>query len=144
MTGQDRPRTRLSHCPICNGDVEDAQITLTYPLKDSFSLCQMVTGQRCLQCKEEFFDDSILQEANNVVKHISALLNDIIDVSELAAYLRTHENTIYSMVKEGKLPGYKVGREWRFLRTAIDRLLSTFPNEEAAVAQENSPESITA
>lgn len=44
----------------------------------------------------------------------------IMTVSELAKYLRLHEQTVYKMVKEGRLPAYKVGNRWRFKKETID------------------------
>jgi excisionase family DNA binding protein len=41
-------------------------------------------------------------------------------VSELAKYLRLHEQTVYKMAKEGRLPAYKVGNRWRFEKSTID------------------------
>ena len=45
----------------------------------------------------------------------------ILTVSEVAAYLRVHQATIYKMLSEGKLPGFRVGGEWRFHVDAIER-----------------------
>lgn len=50
-------------------------------------------------------------------------MNEIMTVAELAEYLRVNEATVYRLAQEGKIPGMKVGRQWRFKREAIDRLL---------------------
>ncbi len=42
---------------------------------------------------------------------------------ELSAYLKIAERTAYGWVKEGKVPGFKVGKAWRFDRADIDRWL---------------------
>lgn len=44
----------------------------------------------------------------------------IMTVSELAKYLRLHEQTVYKMAKEGRVPAYKVGNRWRFKKDTID------------------------
>jgi excisionase family DNA binding protein len=44
----------------------------------------------------------------------------IMTVSEVAKYLRLHDQTVYKMVKEGRLPAYKVGNRWRFKKNSID------------------------
>ena len=46
--------------------------------------------------------------------------SDLLTVSELATYLRVHPTTIYRLSKLSKLPGFRVGSEWRFNRDAID------------------------
>jgi len=44
----------------------------------------------------------------------SESLPELLDVKQVAAYLRLHEVTVLSFARQGKLPGFKVGREWRF------------------------------
>lgn len=43
----------------------------------------------------------------------------IITVEELAALLGVHRITVYRHLKESKLPGFKIGRVWRFNREEI-------------------------
>lgn len=47
----------------------------------------------------------------------------ILTLNELAAYLRLAKSTTYKLAQEGKIPGQKVGRHWRFRKDAIDRWL---------------------
>jgi excisionase family DNA binding protein len=35
-------------------------------------------------------------------------------VKELSSYLRVHPSTVYRLLKDNKLPGFKVGESWRF------------------------------
>jgi excisionase family DNA binding protein len=43
---------------------------------------------------------------------------------EAAEYLKMHVKTVCRLAKEGKIPAKKVGSEWRFLRTVLDRWLA--------------------
>jgi excisionase family DNA binding protein len=45
----------------------------------------------------------------------------ILTVDELSEYLRVHRTTIYRMLKEGQLPGFRVGTDWRFDVDVIER-----------------------
>ncbi len=47
----------------------------------------------------------------------------IMTLNELAEYLRLAKSTAYKLAQEGKIPGQKVGRHWRFRKDAIDRWL---------------------
>lgn len=44
-------------------------------------------------------------------------------LDEVAEYLRIPRSTAYKLAQEGKIPGQKVGRHWRFLRDTIDKWL---------------------
>ena len=37
-----------------------------------------------------------------------------ITVDELSEYLRIHKITIYRMLKQRKLPAFRIGSDWRF------------------------------
>lgn len=45
---------------------------------------------------------------------------EILTLSEVASLLRVSHQTIYNMIKDGRLKGHKVGREWRFIKKDID------------------------
>lgn len=47
----------------------------------------------------------------------------VLTIDELADYLRIPKSTLYKLAQEGKVPGQKVGRHWRFRKEAIDRWL---------------------
>jgi excisionase family DNA binding protein len=39
---------------------------------------------------------------------------DIFTAGEIAAYLRIHPYTVKRLARAGKLPGFKIGGQWRF------------------------------
>lgn len=49
---------------------------------------------------------------------------DIITPQEAAAILKLHQRTIYKLLKEGNLPGARVGGVWRINRAALFKLTS--------------------
>lgn len=48
---------------------------------------------------------------------------DVLTAEEVAKYLRIHPYTVRRLVRECKLPGFKVGGQWRFNKSEIDKLL---------------------
>ena len=48
---------------------------------------------------------------------------ELLTCEEAAAYLRVHPRTVGRRLKEGKLPGVKVGRQWRLRRADLDAYL---------------------
>ena len=51
------------------------------------------------------------------------LVNDILTLEEVASYLRLTPQTIYKWAQEKRIPGAKLGKEWRFRKSIIDRWL---------------------
>ena len=53
--------------------------------------------------------------------------DDILTIDTLAEYLKISKSTLYKLVQNGKLPGRKVGKRWRFHKGAIDDWLRQHP-----------------
>jgi excisionase family DNA binding protein len=49
----------------------------------------------------------------------------IMTVKEVADFLRLKEPTGCRLVSEGKLPGVKVGKSWRFDRAVLERIVTS-------------------
>jgi excisionase family DNA binding protein len=47
----------------------------------------------------------------------------VLTIQELAEYLKISRSTLYKLAQEGKVPGQKVGKHWRFHRGAVDAWL---------------------
>ena len=39
---------------------------------------------------------------------------NIVTAKELGQYLRLTESTVYKLASEGEIPGFKIGKSWRF------------------------------
>lgn len=51
-------------------------------------------------------------------------MKEIMTIDEVAEYLQLHPQTVYKLVRENKLPHYRVGKQYRFTKVAIDKTLS--------------------
>ena len=47
----------------------------------------------------------------------------IMTLAEIAKYLGVHQMTAYRMLKAGRLPGFKLGRQWRTKKDVLDAWL---------------------
>lgn len=47
----------------------------------------------------------------------------VMTIEEAAEYLKAHPQTIYKMVREGRVQAAKVGREWRIHKETLDNYL---------------------
>lgn len=48
---------------------------------------------------------------------------DVMTLNEVAEYLRIPRSTVYKLVREGRIPGQKIGRQWRFRRAVVEQWL---------------------
>jgi excisionase family DNA binding protein len=48
-----------------------------------------------------------------------SLTDNILTAREVAAYLRLTETTVCKLAASGELPGFKIGKSWRFDRGEI-------------------------
>ncbi|MHB8894157.1 MAG: helix-turn-helix domain-containing protein [Candidatus Geothermincolia bacterium] len=44
---------------------------------------------------------------------------DVLTLDEAASYLRLHRRTVEAMLLKGALPGKKIGRQWRILKSEL-------------------------
>ena len=49
----------------------------------------------------------------------------LLTLDEVAAFLHMNPMTLYLWVKDGKLPAFKIGKVWRFIKKEIDEWLKS-------------------
>jgi len=54
---------------------------------------------------------------------------DVLTIKQIAEFLQMNERTIYNLVKKRKIPAFKVGSDWRFLKTDIDNWIEQQKSE---------------
>ena len=54
-------------------------------------------------------------------------MENILTLKELSEYLGLTRTTVWKYANEGKIPGFRLGREWRFYKNKIDSLLENNP-----------------
>jgi len=50
--------------------------------------------------------------------------SEVMTVSEVAAYLNCHPGTVYRLLEGGELPAFRLGGDWRFLRSEVDKWIA--------------------
>lgn len=50
---------------------------------------------------------------------------DVLTAEEVAKYLRIHPYTVRRLAREKKLPGFRIGGQWRFNRSQIDDIVNS-------------------
>jgi excisionase family DNA binding protein len=56
--------------------------------------------------------------------------NEIMNIEEVAEYLRLKPQTIYTWAQEKKIPAAKLGKEWRFRRSVINKWFNRHMDEK--------------
>jgi excisionase family DNA binding protein len=46
---------------------------------------------------------------------------DILTMKEICDLLQVDQSTVYKLVRQGSIPGFRVGSDWRFRRDRIER-----------------------
>ena len=64
---------------------------------------------------------------------------DILTIREVAELLRIGEKTAYTLAQTGKLPGFKVGGQWRFSRSKIEAWIEA-QTDKAALSPKDEPQ----
>jgi excisionase family DNA binding protein len=48
-----------------------------------------------------------------------ALDNEILTVKEVSELLKVQDSTVYRMIREGRIPAFKIGSDWRFQKDQV-------------------------
>jgi len=59
-----------------------------------------------------------------LIQNAKMRMKEVMTPHEAAEYLSVHVRTIYRLVKNGEIPGRKIGGSWRFKKDALDQWLS--------------------
>lgn len=46
---------------------------------------------------------------------------DIMTLKEVAEFLKLSELSLYRLLRERKIPAFKIGQQWRFKKSALDK-----------------------
>jgi excisionase family DNA binding protein len=57
------------------------------------------------------------------MEKFSLVGEEILTTQEVADLLKLHPKTVNKLAKSGRVPAYRIGRQWRFRRSEILKLL---------------------
>lgn len=90
---------------------------------------------KCESCGEEIYTS---KEAHMIERLLRSFEDKpvpapyVLNLSETADYLRVSNQTVYNMIRDGRIKAHKVGREWRFLQADIQSYLNSISSIEMA------------
>jgi excisionase family DNA binding protein len=57
---------------------------------------------------------------------------EVLTVEEVADFLQVHSSTIYRLLKNRRIPAFKVGSDWRFNQNSIEQWVKKLEAEQPA------------
>ena len=66
-------------------------------------------------------------------------MDELLTAREVQEILKVDRITIYRMLNDGRLKGAKIGQQWRFSRSDVERLLGNEPPAEEPLPPEPNP-----
>ena len=49
---------------------------------------------------------------------------EVLTVKDVSDLLRVHPSTLYRLIRQGKIPSFQIGADWRFLRHRLVRWMA--------------------
>ncbi len=131
----------MGKCVYCGGTLEGREIDVARNWKGLKVTFQGIPCDVCCDCGEQYFAPEYAKLMEIVSERAVAAgeAPEIMNVREVAKYLRVSTQTVYNLLKAGKLPAAKVGREWRFTREAVIHALRV-ANESGKLTLGPSPQ----
>jgi excisionase family DNA binding protein len=66
---------------------------------------------------------------------VHAKVQDLLTLAEAAAYLRVHRRTMGRLLRQGKVPGTRIGRQWRVRAADLDAVMASRTTPERNCGQ---------
>jgi excisionase family DNA binding protein len=54
----------------------------------------------------------------------TAAEGEVLTTKEVCHLLRIHPSTLYKLTKQGRIPGFRIGNDWRFRTELIERWMA--------------------
>lgn len=115
-------------CFVCGVEMQEKTTSIKAGWGKYILTIEGVKAYVCPKCGEEVFTTKEAQMIEELSKNLSGVESsmkpDLLNVSETADLLRISPQSVYNMIKDGRLKAIKAGREWRFMRKDIKSMLS--------------------
>ena len=120
-------------CYVCGGMMELTTSSTTINLLGKEIEIKGIETYRCAECGEEAYTSQEAKMVERIVQAISKIdvpKIDVLNLEETARYLRVSNQTVYNMIRDGRIKARKVGREWRFLWSDIAAYMNESTNQD--------------
>ena len=108
-------------------------VSKTFRFRDKEVELKGINAFQCSICGARVYTEKEVKMIEQLMHALNERPNPVIDVlnlEETAEYLRVSNQTVYNMIKDGRIKAYKIGREWRFLRADILSYMNSSTNQD--------------
>lgn len=123
---------KTCECPTCGETmIFRNNLVKTFHYKGKCLELKGLSGYCCENCGEIIFTPEEFHLIENLVHALSDNTDagnshvDVLNLDETADFLRVSNQTIYNMIRDGRIKAHKVGREWRFFRSDLNAYLNS-------------------
>lgn len=109
-------------CYLCGNDMETITTTKTIRFQGKTLEIKGIETHQCSCCGEKVLATQEVKMIENIVQALNGIevpKIEVLNLEETARYLRVSNQTIYNMIRDGRIKAHKVGREWRFFHSDI-------------------------
>lgn len=113
-------------CFFCESEMKKVITQIDTSWGDYQVTIRGIKAEECPQCGEKVLNSEEVKMIQDIAQGFAESTTEkpnILNVEEVANLLRVTEQTVYNMIRDGRLHPVKVGREWRFSKEEVDKVL---------------------
>lgn len=122
-------------CPFCGTEMVKRRVDVDRTWKGRTITFRDILADVCPDCGEEAYTAEDVELMDSFIE--GTLKDDeyprLMNVEEVSSFLRVTPQTVYNMLRDGRIRASKVGREWRFPRETVLEFLHMNSIEPEAV-----------
>ena len=128
-------------CALCDSIMNEEKRELEIK-RDGYTLkLSGITAYVCPNCANIEYMAKDIKMAEKLCMTLSQanidLKEEYLNVTDMAEELNVTNQTIYNMIKDGRLKPIKIGKEWRFYKKDIDIIKNIISNDDFQLAARN-------
>ena len=131
-------------CFDCGGKMDQVTTSIETGWGDYNITINGVKAHLCEECGQKVYDPEEVKMIQDIAQGFAERKEterpDILNVDEVADLLRVSTQTVYNMIKDGRLPAFKAGREWRFSKKELEKIMKNSSGYAVATRGELPPE----
>ena len=117
-------------CEECGGKMLPTTIDQEFHFNGKTIVLKGLNAYKCEDCDEVVFEKEEVKMIERLVQAFDTKpAVEVLNLEETAGFLRVSNQTVYNMIREGRIRAYKAGREWRFLKQDILAYMDNSSNE---------------